>query len=151
MHGAPCPIAIVPPGWEAGGGLNTIGVAYVDSDEGREALSGGTRWRAARGPRCASSPRSRPGSPCTARPRRAPPSGPAGLRRGRGRAARAGGAALRQATDALDGDVPVETDAFVEDPADVLIRVSEHLDLLVCGSRGYGPCARCCSAACRAA
>ena len=41
MHGAPCPIAIVPPGWEAGGGLNTIGVAYVDSDEGREALLGG--------------------------------------------------------------------------------------------------------------
>jgi nucleotide-binding universal stress UspA family protein len=35
--------------------------------------------------------------------------------------------------------VPVETDAFVEDPADVLIRVSENLDLLVCGSRGYGP------------
>ena len=33
----------------------------------------------------------------------------------------------------------METDAFVEDPADVLIRVSEHLDLLVCGSRGYGP------------
>ena len=47
--------------------------------------------------------------------------------------------ALRRATDALDGDIPVETDAFVEDPADVLIRVSEHLDLLVCGSRGYGP------------
>ena len=47
--------------------------------------------------------------------------------------------ALRRAADALDGDVPVETDAFVEDPADVLIRVSEHLDLLVCGSRGYGP------------
>ena len=47
--------------------------------------------------------------------------------------------ALRRATDALDGDVPVEADTFVEDPADVLIRVSEHLDLLVCGSRGYGP------------
>ena len=39
--------------------------------------------------------------------------------------------ALRQATDALNGDVSVETDAFVEDPADVLIRVSEHLDLLI--------------------
>jgi hypothetical protein len=24
-------------------------------------------------------------------------------------------------------------------PADVLVRVSEHLDLLICGSRGYGP------------
>jgi nucleotide-binding universal stress UspA family protein len=47
--------------------------------------------------------------------------------------------ALRQATDELGGDVAVETDAFVEDPADVLVRVSEHLDLLVCGSRGYGP------------
>ena len=47
--------------------------------------------------------------------------------------------ALRRATDALGGDVAVEADAFVEDPADVLVRVSEHLDLLVCGSRGYGP------------
>ena len=41
MHGAPCPIAIVPHEWEAGGGLGTIGVAYVDTDEGREALRSG--------------------------------------------------------------------------------------------------------------
>ena len=47
--------------------------------------------------------------------------------------------ALRRATEALDGDVAVEADAFVEDPADVLVRVSENLDLLICGSRGYGP------------
>jgi nucleotide-binding universal stress UspA family protein len=47
--------------------------------------------------------------------------------------------ALRRQTEALGDGVPVETDAFVEDPADVLIRVSEHLDLIVCGSRGYGP------------
>jgi nucleotide-binding universal stress UspA family protein len=47
--------------------------------------------------------------------------------------------ALQRATEALDGDVPVETDAFVEDPADVLVRVSANLDLLICGSRGYGP------------
>jgi nucleotide-binding universal stress UspA family protein len=41
--------------------------------------------------------------------------------------------------DAGDG-VPVEVEAFVEDdPAQTLVRVSEHLDLLVCGSRGYGP------------
>ena len=25
------------------------------------------------------------------------------------------------------------------DPFDVLVRLSEHIDLLVCGSRGYGP------------
>ena len=46
---------------------------------------------------------------------------------------------LRDAIEALGNGVPVEIDAFVEDPADVLIRVSENLDLLVCGSRGYGP------------
>jgi nucleotide-binding universal stress UspA family protein len=40
MHGSPCPIAIVPPGWEAGDGLHTIGVVYVDTEEGREALRG---------------------------------------------------------------------------------------------------------------
>jgi hypothetical protein len=48
--------------------------------------------------------------------------------------------ALRRATDALDGDVPVEADAFVEDPADVLIRVSEHvassLEALMAASPG---------------
>jgi len=35
--------------------------------------------------------------------------------------------------------VPVQVDAFLEDPADTLVRVSENLDILVCGSRGYGP------------
>ena len=48
-------------------------------------------------------------------------------------------AVVRDLVSQLEGGVPVEVDAFLEDPADVLIRVSEHLDLLVCGSRGYGP------------
>src|SRR3954466_4368814 len=38
MHGAPCAIAVVPHEWQPRGGLTTIGVAYVDSPEGREAL-----------------------------------------------------------------------------------------------------------------
>jgi hypothetical protein len=38
---------------------------------------------------------------------------------------------------------------FAEDaPADLLVERSQQLDLLVIGSRGYGPYARCCSAAC---
>jgi nucleotide-binding universal stress UspA family protein len=45
---------------------------------------------------------------------------------------------LRSVVAALDG-VPADTDTFVGDPADVLISVSEHLDLLVLGSRAYGP------------
>jgi nucleotide-binding universal stress UspA family protein len=40
LHGAPCPVAVVPQSWEPGAGLNTIGVAFVDTPEGHEALDG---------------------------------------------------------------------------------------------------------------
>jgi nucleotide-binding universal stress UspA family protein len=140
MHGAPCPIAIVPAGWEAGAGLNTIGVAYVDTDEGQEALRGAHALAQRAG--------------ATLRVLTAVKAGLAMYGETEARTAEQRGRdfdevegelrvraenALRRATDGLDGDVPTETDAFVEDPADVLIRVSENLDLLVCGSRGYGP------------
>jgi nucleotide-binding universal stress UspA family protein len=46
---------------------------------------------------------------------------------------------LREVVAPLDGGVDVEVDAFVGDPAETLIGLSERLDLLVCGSRGYGP------------
>ena len=140
MHGAPCPLAIIPPGWEAGGGLNTIGVAFVDSEEGHEALVGGHALARRSG--------------ATLRVLTAVKAGlamygeteaPTAGRRGKnfdkveGELRVRAEEALRRATDALGGDVTVEADAFVEDPADVLVRVSQHLDLLVCGSRGYGP------------
>jgi nucleotide-binding universal stress UspA family protein len=35
--------------------------------------------------------------------------------------------------------VEVEIDAVVGDPAEVLVDLSRHIDLLVCGSRGSGP------------
>jgi nucleotide-binding universal stress UspA family protein len=37
------------------------------------------------------------------------------------------------------GDVPVEVEALVGDPAETLVDISQHLDVLVCGSRGYRP------------
>src|SRR5215210_1198133 len=140
MHGAPCPIAIVPPGWAAGEGLTTIGVAYVDSDEGREALRGAHALarRAGATLRVLTAVKAGLAMYGQTEPRTAE-------QRGRdfdeveGELRVRAESALVGVTDALDGDVPVETDAFVEDPGDVLIRVSEHLDLLVCGSRGYGP------------
>jgi nucleotide-binding universal stress UspA family protein len=140
MHGAPCPIAIVPPGWEAGAGLNTIGVAYVDTDEGREALRGAhaLAQRAGASLRVLTAVKAGLAMYGETEARTAE-------RRGRdfedveGELRVRAESALRRATQALNGEVPVETDAFVEDPADVLVRVSENLDLLVCGSRGYGP------------
>ena len=47
--------------------------------------------------------------------------------------------AAQQAAAELTPDVEVEIDAYIGDPADELIRLSEHLDILVSGSRGYGP------------
>ena len=46
---------------------------------------------------------------------------------------------LRRVVSELAGDVPVEVDAFVGDPAETLVDLSARMDLLVCGSRGYGP------------
>jgi nucleotide-binding universal stress UspA family protein len=48
--------------------------------------------------------------------------------------------AMRTAIADLDpGAVPIDVDAFVDDPAEALIHLSQSLRLLVCGSRGYGP------------
>jgi len=143
LHGAPCPVAIVPRGWQTGGGLNTVGVASVDSDEAREALRGahalarrgGARLRvitivSARAARFSGTEAYHVSAPAEPAKDVADAEGERRLEAERN---------LRQFAAGLDGDVPVEVEAFVGDPADVLIGVSENLDLLVCGSRGYGP------------
>jgi nucleotide-binding universal stress UspA family protein len=58
---------------------------------------------------------------------------------------------LRSAVAQLGDDVEAEIGPVVGDPAEVLVDLSPHIDLLVCGSRGYGPVRTSCSAACRAA
>src|SRR5215207_7056313 len=140
MHGAPCPIAIVPHGWQAGAGLNTLGVAFVDTDEGHEALRGAHALARRAGATLRVLTAVKPGLALygeTEAGTAVQPGKESTEVEGELRVHAED--ALRSAIGALDGDVTVETDAFVEDPADVLVRVSEHLDLLVCGSRGYGP------------
>jgi nucleotide-binding universal stress UspA family protein len=140
MHGAPCPIALVPHGFQARG-LQTIGVAYVDSEEAREALRGayalarraGARLRVLtvvkRHLRMYAETEAHVG----VRPAKsiAEVEGEHRVRAER---------ALHAVVARLGDDVATEVEAFVDDdPADVLVAVSERLDLLVCGSRGYGP------------
>jgi nucleotide-binding universal stress UspA family protein len=142
MHGAPCPIAIVPHGWQAGAGLNTLGVAFVDSDEGHEALRGAYALARRAGAKLRVLTAVKPGVRTTYGEQRAARD----IQHGKGETevegelrVRAEGE-LRGAIGALgDDDVQVESDAFVEDPAEALIAVSQNLDLLICGSRGYGP------------
>jgi len=139
IHGSPCPVAVVPHGF-AGTGLHTIGVAYTDSPEGEQAL------RAAVG--------------LTAR------AGEAKLRvitvlheeAGTLAAPRAGERAAevlpeeiaarhnlsaRDAVDAALADagsgVEAEIEVIYGDPAEGLIGFTATLDLLVMGSRAYGP------------
>jgi len=137
MHGAPCPLAIVPSGWEAGGGLHTLGVAYTNTPEGHEALHGAMVLARRAGAKLrvltAVKPHtygkvagSLPGS--------------------EGTTYDASAAESQQATErildeaAADGSgVEVEADVSVQDAADFLIAASGGVDLLVCGSRGYGP------------
>jgi nucleotide-binding universal stress UspA family protein len=141
MHGAPCPIAVVPQGWETRGGLRVIGVAYVESEEGDEALRGAHALAVQAGAvlRVVTVVRPRLSLYAETEPRRnIQPAKSIDEVEGEHRVAAE--RALRDVVAGLGGDVPIEVEAFVdEDPSDVLIRISEHLDLLVCGSRGYGP------------
>lgn len=141
MHGAPCPIAIVPHGWQAGGGLNTLAVAFVDTDEGHEALRGACALARRAGATLRVLTAVKPGIRATYGALEAG----GDVQHGKGEIevegelrVRAEGE-LRSAIEALGDGVAVQTDAFVEEPADVLIAVSQNVDLLVCGSRGYGP------------
>jgi nucleotide-binding universal stress UspA family protein len=141
MHGAPCPIAIVPHGWQGGGGLETLGVAFADTDEGHEALRSAYALARRAGAKLRVLTAVSPGVRKTYGELEATDD----IRAGRGQTEVEGELRVRtercvnDAVAELDGDVPVTTDTFVEDPAEVLIRVSANLDLLVCGSRGYGP------------
>jgi nucleotide-binding universal stress UspA family protein len=129
----------VPANW-ANGGPQTIGVGFVDSEEGREALRGAyalarrvhatLRVVTVVKPTLTDYAEAEPTKP--ARDRRDPEDVEGEHRLVAERA-------LRSAVEDLGDEVPVEVEAVIGDPAEVLVSVSEHLDLLVCGSRGYGP------------
>jgi nucleotide-binding universal stress UspA family protein len=137
MHGAPCPIAVVPHAWQGGGGVKTLGVAFVDTPEGRQALESGVALARAAGAKlrvlCAVKPHhygkvagEGPGTEGTTYDELGVHMQEATRR------------ALDEAT-AEARDLDVDVDVSVQDAADFLIAASDQLDLMVCGSRGYGP------------
>jgi nucleotide-binding universal stress UspA family protein len=146
LHGAPCPVGVAPQGWTPAsrdGWPATIGVGYVDGDEGREALRGAHALarRAGATLRVITVVRETLAIALESEPGYV--AGQFGRDREdvegehRWRAEQAARLALAE----LDGDggPRAEVDALVGDPVDVLVDLSGHLDLLVCGSRGYGP------------
>jgi nucleotide-binding universal stress UspA family protein len=141
LHGAPCPVDLVPRGWTAGPRLATIGVAYVDSEEAREAVR--AAWALARrvgaSLRALTVVRETPEMHLEIEPRYK--EGQTGKELvdvlGEHRLRALG--ELQRLVQELGGGVRVETEAFVGDPAEVLVDISRSVDLLVLGSRGYGP------------
>ena len=137
MHGAPCPIAVVPHAWEAGGGLEVLGIAYTETPEGEQALDSGLALAQRAGARV---------RVLTAvRPRRF--GRVAGGRPGAERTSYdEAGAEVEEITRSVLAEVErrapgvaAEADVSVQDAADFLIAASQNVDLLICGSRGYGP------------
>jgi len=136
LHGAPCPVALAPRDYVRTP-VETIGVGFVDSPEGHAALGAAHALAARVGARLRVVAALHPSGGLDAamaagiRPQRG------AMLEGRRRAEVEAG--LERAVAALPAGVEVESELHVEDPADVLLRISEHVDLLVCGSRGYGP------------
>jgi nucleotide-binding universal stress UspA family protein len=140
VHGAPCPVAVVPRRWEARPAFSTVGVAYVDSEEAREALHAAQALARRVGAKLrvltvvkvdpVLNPETEPGTDVRPGKDLTSVEGEERVRAER---------SLRDAVAGLGRDVEVEVDAFVGEPAEVLIDLSQSLDVLVCGSRGYGP------------
>jgi nucleotide-binding universal stress UspA family protein len=142
IHGAPCPVAVVPHGHERpDAGMQTIGAAFAPSSEGDDAL-----WAAAHIARAAGA---RVRAVMVLSPRRAEEQSPGMLAIEHHEREAAEDTASRHrllAQDALAdaiarqaSDVEVETDVLFQDPARGLVAASANLDLLVMGSRAYGP------------
>jgi nucleotide-binding universal stress UspA family protein len=140
VHGAPCPVAVVP-GDFAGSGIETVGVAFLPSQEGGEALHAGAVIAAAAGAKLRVIALLKP-ELGAAEGAHADPRGVRTNER-RAEAAAAHEREMRSAiADALssvpDAGEP-QVDVEFGEPQETLVAVSRHVDVLVMGSRGYGP------------
>jgi nucleotide-binding universal stress UspA family protein len=141
IHLSPCPVAVVPHGYQRPeGGVKVIGAAYTPKPEADDALaaaislarSGGTELRVltALDPKSAHE--------------EADAMVPEHLRSvdtDAKLAARVGydlEAQARARVTELAGDLPATVDVITDEPARALVAASKHLDLLVMGSRALG-------------
>jgi nucleotide-binding universal stress UspA family protein len=133
LHAAPCAVAVAPRGYVTRERLRRIGVAFADTEEGREALSAGallaalgdgdlTVYHVLEPPHIgqgAPTPGWVPPAPYDARPK-----------------LQATEHRIRELLpDGMAARVVVEEG----DAAQLLAGASADVDLLICGSRGYGP------------
>jgi nucleotide-binding universal stress UspA family protein len=136
LHGAECAVALAPSGYRRGP-IETVAVGFVDTPEGHAALGAAHALALRAGARLRAISVLHPSGGLDAALAEGTPPPKSHMLQGHHRAEHQ--EALERAAAALPPGVEVETELDVADPAETLIRISEHVDVLVCGSRGYGP------------
>ena len=121
LHTAPCALAVAPRNFSGStNGIGRIGVAFVDTAEGREALAAAAAMAVLGGATL---------SICTVLD---PPAASDAERRASARAV------VDRAVASVPTDVLAEVELLDGDAGHALAAASAELDLLVCGSRGFG-------------
>jgi nucleotide-binding universal stress UspA family protein len=135
LHGAPCPVAVASRAHrDLARTIGRIGVAYVETEDGQEALRGAGALARRAGAQLRVLTVADAGVPPESLVM--PGYGVEELRAERRAAAERIAAA---AVAVVPEDVDAESVVLAGDPSAELARASSELDLLVCGSRGYGP------------
>ena len=134
LHGSPCPVAVAPRGYRehaAGGGLRTIAVAYDGRPESKIALANAKAVARAAGATLRLLTVLGPRQPVLGPPGYVPASPPEP------------DAVLAAGVESVGPDIPAEGRRLDGPPAQTLAAACEDgVDLLVAGSRGYGPALR---------
>ena len=135
LHGAPCPIVIAPAGFaERMRGIDLVGAAFIDGEEGHAALGAAAALASACGAELRAATAIQPIA-WSATSNFQPYDVSAHLDELRAQAE----ARLSGALDGLEPQVPSSSEVLVNSPVLALEQFSRDVDLLVCGSRGYGP------------
>ena len=131
INGCACPVVVVPHGHDPPPRLSVIGVGFVPTPEGHRALRAAAAVAQMAGAELRVVTVVKPGlgTDASAGPTRDT------VERSRARVE----ATLTDAIAELTHDVKADGEVMVDDPADALLSVSSNVDLLVMGSRGYGP------------
>ena len=131
INGCACPVVVVPHGHNPPPRLSVIGVGFVSTPEGHRALRAAAAVAQMAGAdlRVVTVVKPGLGTDASAGPTRDT------VERSRAHVE----ATLTDAIGELAHDVKADGEVMVDDPADALLSVSSNVDLLVMGSRGYGP------------
>lgn len=138
LHGAPCPVAIAPPGYasKAPGRLGVIAVGFDGSRDSAAAVRAAASWASRAGATLRIVAIIEPLGHTLLGAGASLLEGAMHVERDHLRAQ------LREVRAALPEGLTVEVDLHEGDPSDELLEAAKHADLLVLGSRDYGPVLR---------